>query len=267
MFGSRKSIIITILIFILTCPVFAENNEYSRSVVNHQYQEYMSTIREKIDKTWKPYDITETGHTVVVFKIDKNGEIISTEIRESSGNEFFDKCAVEAVRNGAPYGELPSISGVNNLTIMYKFDSSVAKMDVMKDYLAKSDEMFNRDNKKALEYANLALNEVRGDSSSYFIYARMSKIKRAMGDTEGALKDEAECQRLKAIFDQKRIKAAKLALTDYETPFGYFTLAQAYDIAGEYSLALGAIDKAISMTKLNNSYKRYREEIVEHSKK
>ena len=150
---------------------------------------------------------------------------------------------------------------------MYKFDSSVAKMDVMKDYLAKSDELFNRDNKKALEYANLAHNEVRGDSSSYFIYARMSKIKHAMGDIEGALKDEAESLRLKAIFDQKRIKAAKLALTDCETPFGYFTLAQAYDIAGEYSLALCAIDKAISMTKLNNSYKRYREEIVEHSKK
>ena len=268
MLGRRLLLTIGILAAIIN-PVLADNYNYENrpTMVQNQFKDYMVSVHEKIGKMWTPPDTLETGHAIVVFKIDRNGEIISSEIKESSGNEVFDRCALEAVNSSAPYGDFPAASGRNSITIMYNFDSSVAKTSLMKEYLKKSDELTNIDNKEALKYAELALNEIRGDSASYFIYARMSKLKRALGDIQGAQKDEAESQRLKVMFDRKRINAAKSALEEMETPFGYFTLAQAYDIAGEYSLAIASIDKAISMTKLNNSYKRYRQEIVERAKK
>jgi len=267
MLERRLLFIIGVLIVIIS-PAFANSYNYDNrpTMVQNQFKDYMISVHEKIGKTWTPPDILQTGHTVIVFKIDKNGEIISSEIRESSGNEIFDQSAIDAINRSAPYGNFPVTSSRNSISIMYTFDSSAAKISLMKEYLEKSDKLTNIDNKEALKYTELALNEIKGDSASYFIYARMSKLKRSLGDIEGAKKDEAESQRLKAMFDQKRINAAKSALKEMETPFGYFTLAQAYDIAGEYSLALASIDKAISMTKLNNSYKRYREEIVEHSK-
>ena len=39
-------------------------------------------------------------------------------------------------------------------------------------------------------------------------------------------------------------------------------LANAYDVAGDYRNAIEELDKAIAMTELNNSYKRYRAELV-----
>ena len=124
---------------------------------------------------------------------------------------------------------------------------------------------YNVDNKKALDYVNLALNEVKGDISSYFLYGKRSKIKKAMGDYFGAEEDLIECRRLKTLFDKKRINSCKLYAEMEKSPYAYFTLANSYDIAGDYSHAIEAIDKAISMTDLNNNYKRYRAELIKKS--
>jgi tetratricopeptide (TPR) repeat protein len=88
-----------------------------------------------------------------------------------------------------------------------------------------------------------------------------------MGDAEAAKADIAESKRLKAVYDSQRINKCKEALALEETPFGYFTLANAYELAGDYQKALFNIDKAISMTELNHAYKRYRAEIIMKSGK
>ena len=82
-----------------------------------------------------------------------------------------------------------------------------------------------------------------------------------MGNEEAAKADIAECKRLKTIYDNNRIQKCKDALRQEETPFAYFTLANAYDLAGDYNNAIYNIDKAISMTELNHAYKRYKAEI------
>ena len=71
----------------------------------------------------------------------------------------------------------------------------------------------------------------------------------------------------KIIYDAQRINKCKEALKEEETPFAYFTLANAYELAGDYQNALFNIDKAISMTELNHAYKRYRAEIIMKSGK
>ena len=91
--------------------------------------------------------------------------------------------------------------------------------------------------------------------------AKRSKIKKALGDIKGANDDYAESRRLKEKYDLKRIKTCKLIAEMEHTPFSYFYLAHAYEIAGDYENALDAIDKAIELTELNNQYKRYRAEL------
>ena len=132
----------------------------------------------------------------------------------------------------------------------------------MQGYLANADKFFNVNNKVALDYINKAINEVEGDTNAYFLYGKRSKIKRALGDTQGAEEDLNESKRLKAKYDQKRIMASKLIAEMEQSPYSYFNLAHSYEIAGDYEKAIEAIDKAIALTELNNNYKRYRNDLV-----
>ena len=88
-----------------------------------------------------------------------------------------------------------------------------------------------------------------------------------MGDTDSAQIDLEKCKELKISYDKRRIAKCKEALEKDKTPFAYFTLANAYELAGDFQNALTNIDKAISMTELNHAYIRYRAEmIMKHNK-
>ena len=115
---------------------------------------------------------------------------------------------------------------------------------------------------KALDIIDKAIKSIEGDPAAYFLYARRYKINKLMGNTAEAQKDMAECKRLKIAYDRRRIAKCKEALLQDETPFAYFTLANAYELAGDYQNALYNIDKAIGMTDLNQAYKRYRAELI-----
>ena len=263
----KKSIIISqCLLFI--CMPFCNSEEYRNSArvpLSVEFADYMQQVREKIQNNWIAPDVLETGHAVIVFRISDSGELISLNVKESSGNVVFDEAAIEALNKSVPFPSFPLGTTRSAITIQYDFDSVIAKTDLMESYVAESDKYFGLDNNKALEYANKALKEIEGDSACYFIYAKRSRIKRALGDVDGAEHDKLLSEQLKIKFDQKRIAAAQKAVKENESPFAYFNLSNAYDIAGDYKNAIIAIDKAISMTKLNQNYKRYKEEIMTRS--
>ena len=136
----------------------------------------------------------------------------------------------------------------------------------MKKIVADSEKFINVDNQMARKLIDEAIREADGDSVAYFLYARRYKLDRLMCEPEEAQKDLAECKRLKDIYDKNRIQTCARALEEEETPFAHFALANAYDLAGNYEKATEEIDKAISMTELNNAYKRYRMEICTRRK-
>lgn len=273
MLGSvRKKFLLTFIIcvgLIPTAEVYASdypNYSTSYSKTQQVFADYMQEIKNRIQKTWNPPDFMMEGHALIVFKVLRNGELLDIRILESSKNALFDESSIEAVRKSAPFKPFPQNTTRETITIKYSFDTSVVKTEKMKEFLDKFERYYNVDNKMALNYINLAINEVQGDIGSYFLYGKRSKLKRLMGDTEGAQADLAESMRLKAKHDKRRICMCKLNAENEQTPFAYFYLANAYDIAGDYKNAIEAIDKAISMTELNNQYKRYREELVQKSK-
>lgn len=248
-------------------PLYAyAPQDYSQYHPNQQLQndfsEYMAVLQEKIQRSWNPPDFMEDGHAMVMFKINRQGEVLDANIIESSRNPVYDESTIEAIKKSSPFNKFPAATSKDSLTIKYSFDTSYVKTDKMKEYVRKADTFFNVNNDTALAYINLAINEVQGDIGSYFLYGKRSKIKRALGDIEGAKQDLDECKRLKAKFDQKRINSSKLIAEMEKTPFSYYYLAYSYEIAGDYEHALEAIDKAISLTELNNQYKRYKQELI-----
>lgn len=238
-------------------------NQYrANAQLQNDFSGYMSTLKAKIQRTWIPPDFLESGHVTVMFKVSRYGDILSAQIVESSNNAVYDESVLEAIKKSAPFDKFPAHTARDFLTIKYSFDSSLVKTDQMKSFVDKAEEYYNINNETALDYINRAIAEVQGDINSYFLYGKRSKIKRALGDIDGANEDLQECKRLKAKVDQKRIVACKVIAEMENSPFAYYHLAYSYEIAGDYERALEAIDKAIELTQLNNGYKRYRQELV-----
>ena len=238
----RLFILLLFGVYLFT-PAFAEED----------FSGYMDELRGKIQKSWNPPEHLERdGHALVKFSVTRSGDVYAAEMLESSGDAVFDESAMEALKKASPFAHFPAETARGSLTIKYSFDTSIVNTGNMQRYLANADRYYNVNNRMALDYISRAIDEVDGDINAYFLYAKRSKIREALGDGDGARADMDESQRLKAKYDKKRIMASKLYAEVEQTPYSYFALAHTYDVAGDYTNAIKAIDKAIEMTNLNN---------------
>ena len=273
MFGSKGLRYIILLLALVTFSGVSYSADFDyaqmqrKISVQEEFGDYMNMVRDKISNTWTPPDVLENGHATVIFKLDKSGNLISFYLKEGSGNSLYDESALQSIQKAAPYAEFPANASRENITVMYSFDSSVVNANDVKALVEQSERYINRDNVMARELLDRAIKSIEGDPASYFLYARRHKLDKLMGDTEAAKADYEKCKIYKIAYDKRRIVKCKEALAQDETPFAYFTLANAYELAGDYQNALYNIDKAISMTELNHAYKRYRAEIIMKSDK
>lgn len=259
-----KGLIIVISI-LLALPAFAEpyyNQPTSNRQVQSDFSSYMENVNEKLQKNWTPPDFLEEAHTRILFKLNRDGDIYSASIIESSGDDIYDEAAINALKKSIPFEKFPSNSTRQSLTINYSFDTTLVKTDRMRNYYELSKQNFYCDKDAALKYINLAIAEVNGDDESYFLFKRRGKIKEAMGDHVGAKEDFSKYESMKARVDVKRVHALKHQAEVEDTAYAYFYLAYAYEQIKDYENAIHAINKAIERTDLNNTYKRYRTELV-----
>jgi TonB family protein len=79
---------------------------------NFPYTYYLQTIHGKISGNWFTSQVSPgisgNFHTTVYFKIFRNGEISSLEIREPSGIRSLDLSARRAIQSSAPFPPLPN---------------------------------------------------------------------------------------------------------------------------------------------------------------
>lgn len=261
--GVKSLIVVISMLFTLSAYADLYYNEPTHNVqVQNDFSDYMTNVNEKLQKNWTPPDFLEEAHTRILFKLNRNGEIYSASIIESSGDEIYDESAINALKKSMPFGAFPANTTRETLAINYSFDTSLVKTDKMKYYYDLSKQNFYSDKQAALKYINLAINEVRGDDESYFLYKRRAKIKEAMGEHVSAREDFEKYESMKARVDIKRVHALKHQAEVEDTAFAYFYLAYAYEQIKDYENAIWAINKAIERTDLNNNYKRYRTELV-----
>ncbi|MCD8377312.1 MAG: TonB family protein [Candidatus Gastranaerophilales bacterium] len=86
---------------------------------------YMRELQRRIKFNWHPPKGNESRKVVLLFKIAKNGQLLSCRVYRSSGLPAADQAALNAVKLTAPFRPLPAEYKGSNIDIQFTFDYNV----------------------------------------------------------------------------------------------------------------------------------------------
>ncbi len=86
---------------------------------------YMRELQRRIKMNWEPPKGNESKRVVLLFKIARDGRLISHRIYKSSGLPAADRAAMNAVELTAPFKPLPPEYKENSVEIQFTFDYNV----------------------------------------------------------------------------------------------------------------------------------------------
>ena len=82
---------------------------------------YLKDLHRKLRQHWSPPQ-GSVRHIKVVFRLAKDGSVISIKLMRSSGNILADNSALAAIRQAAPFGKLPADYSPQYLDLAYTFN-------------------------------------------------------------------------------------------------------------------------------------------------
>lgn len=86
---------------------------------------YMRDLQRRIKMNWDPPKGNESKRVVLLFKIAKDGRLLSCSVFKSSGLQNADKAAINAVHLAAPFRPLPPEFKGQSIDIQFTFDYNV----------------------------------------------------------------------------------------------------------------------------------------------
>lgn len=86
---------------------------------------YMRELQRRIKMNWDPPKGNESKRVVLLFKIAKDGRLLSCSVFKSSGLPSADKAAINAVQATAPFKPLPAEFKGQHIDIQFTFDYNV----------------------------------------------------------------------------------------------------------------------------------------------
>jgi len=86
---------------------------------------YMRELQRRIKMNWNPPKGNESKRVVLLFKIAKDGRLLSCSVFKSSGLPNADKAALDAVKLTAPFKPLPAEYKGASIDIQFTFDYNV----------------------------------------------------------------------------------------------------------------------------------------------
>lgn len=86
---------------------------------------YMRELQRRIKMNWDPPKGNESKRVVLLFKIAKDGRLLSCRVFKSSGLQNADAAALNAVKLAAPFRPLPAEFKGQNIDIQFTFDYNV----------------------------------------------------------------------------------------------------------------------------------------------
>ena len=91
------------------------------------YGSYMAELQRRIKRNWQPPRAQEDKRVVALFRIGRDGRLLSVSIKQSSGYVEADGAALNAVRLSAPFRPLPVGHTEPDLPVEFTFDYNVYK--------------------------------------------------------------------------------------------------------------------------------------------
>ncbi len=86
---------------------------------------YMRELQRRIKMNWEPPKGNESKRVVLLFKIARDGRLISHKVYKSSGLPAADRAAMHAVELTAPFKPLPPEYKGDSVDIQFTFDYNV----------------------------------------------------------------------------------------------------------------------------------------------
>ena len=86
---------------------------------------YMRELQRRIKMNWDPPKGNESKRVVLLFKIAKDGRLLSCRVSKSSGLPTADQAALKAVELTAPFRPLPADFKGQSIDIQFTFDYNV----------------------------------------------------------------------------------------------------------------------------------------------
>lgn len=93
-------------------------------VSNFPFTWYLQQVQRKVTEKWvQPTRTTGPGLKVVVlFEIDRDGQVTSSKVERSSGNSWYDQSALRAIVEASPFPPLPEGFPGQSLRVHFGFD-------------------------------------------------------------------------------------------------------------------------------------------------
>ena len=85
----------------------------------------MRELQRRIKMNWNPPKGNESKRVVLLFKIAKDGRLLSCSVYKSSGLPSADNAALNAVKLTAPFKPLPAEYKGQSIDIQFTFDYNV----------------------------------------------------------------------------------------------------------------------------------------------
>ena len=87
------------------------------------YSYYLAAIERKVSENWFSTQGGRDGGIacVVYFRLSRNGRVTDLRVEEPSGNAYFDRSALRAIRSAEPFPPLPRAFGESWLGIHFTF--------------------------------------------------------------------------------------------------------------------------------------------------
>lgn len=95
------------------------------SIREPDFGPYMRDLQRRIKMNWDPPKGNESKRVVLLFKIAKDGRLLSARVFKSSGLPSSDKAALNAVELTAPFRPLPADFKGSSIDIQFTFDYNV----------------------------------------------------------------------------------------------------------------------------------------------
>lgn len=86
---------------------------------------YMRELQKRIKMNWDPPKGNESKRVVLLFKIAKDGRLLTCRVSKSSGLPSADQAALKAVELTAPFRPLPADFKGQSIDIQFTFDYNV----------------------------------------------------------------------------------------------------------------------------------------------
>lgn len=86
---------------------------------------YMRELQRRIKLNWDPPKGNESKRVVLLFKIARDGRLLSCKVQKSSGMPSADQAALKAVELTAPFKPLPGDFKGQSIDIQFTFDYNV----------------------------------------------------------------------------------------------------------------------------------------------